>query len=264
MYLFYFAFRYNLLYVSNTTVDTQGKVYTQALQHLTVGCYLLMVCLIGLFAIGTSSDKQAIGPLVLEVIFLVFVILYHLSLNKAMEPLINYLPKNLEAEEQALLSQEHPKLSKSSEEQSNGIHASSSARNGQNGVDAEETTVDAEKGLADVSAVPPKQGNFLTRYFNPAKYQDYETLRKLVPNGHETTSYPPEAERDAYLHPSITAQVPILWIPRDEMGVSNQEVQHTLKVTPITDEAAWLDEKNKVQWSIDNGLPPVYKEKIYF
>lgn len=265
LYLFYFAYRYNVLYVSNSEIDTQGKAYTQALQHLTVGCYFLIVCLIGLFAIGTANGQVAIGPLVLEIIFLVFLILYHLSLNKAMEPLIEYLPKNLEAEEEALLSQEHPKLGKPTEDPfKNGIQPSSSAPDGVDGIDQETTNVDTEKGLmGSESSLPPKQGNFIVRYFRPDKYSSYTTLRKLVPN-YQETSYPPEVERDAYLHPAISAQLPLLWIPRDVLGVSKQEIYHSSKVIPITDEDAWLDEKNKIHWDDDKGRPPIYKEKIYF
>lgn len=264
LYLFYFAYRYNVLYVSNSEIDTQGKAYTQALQHLTVGCYFLIVCLIGLFAIGTANGQVAIGPLVLEVVFLVFLILYHISLNNAMDPLINYLPKNLEAEEEALLSQENPKLSKPTEDPFNGFHQSSSAQNGVDGVDRGDTIVDTEKGLmgAETTTVP-KQGNFLARYFRPDKYRDYATLRKLVPSYQEIT-YPPEVERDAYLHPAITSKLPTLWIPRDVMGVSKQEIYHTSKVIPISDEDAWLDEKNKIHWDDDKARPPIYKEKIYF
>lgn len=263
LYLFYFAYRYDVLYVSNTNIDTQGKVYTQALQHLTVGCYLLMVCLIGLFAIGSASDRMALGPLILEIIFLVFVVLYHMSLKSAMEPLINFLPKNLEHEEQALLSQERSVDGKPIDDQLHGTHPGSSEKNG---IDGGNANVDsAEKGMdkstADTAA--PDQGNFLVRYFRPDKYESYERLRKLVPSSHDETEYPAEAERDAYFHPSITSTIPLLWIPRDEMGVSKQEVQHTSKVTPITDEDAWLDEKNNIQWGA-NGLPPIYEEPVNY
>lgn len=260
LYLFYFAYRYNVLYVSNSQIDTQGRAYTQALRHLTVGCYFLMVCLIGLFAIGTANGQIAIGPLVLEIILLVFTVLYHLSLNKAMEPLISYLPKNLEAEEEALLSEEHPKLGEPAEDPFNGSHPSGSTQGGADG-----TNVDAEKGLSrSATTTAPKQGNFLVRYLRPDKYSDYAALRKLVPSSHETATYPPEVERDAYLHPAISSQPPMLWIPRDFIGVSKQEIEHTLKVIPITDEDAWLDEKNKIHWDDDKGRPPIFKEKIYF
>lgn len=263
MYLFYFAYRYNVLYVSNTNIDTQGKVYTQALGHLTVGCYLLMVCLIGLFAIGAANDRIALGPLILEIIFLVFVILYHISLKNAMEPLLNYLPKNMEAEEQALLSHEESGISQPTE-QFNGDHATSSAKNGVS--DADKNVDSAEKGLREepASQVTIKKGNILSRYLRPDKYENYETLRKLVPSSTETIEYDPEVERDAYFHPSITSTIPLLWIPRDEMGVSKQEIEHTSKVTPITDEDTLLDEKNKIHWGMDSELPPIYEEKVHY
>ncbi|KAB8235817.1 putative DUF221 domain protein [Aspergillus alliaceus] len=260
LYLFYFAYRYNMLYVSNADIDTQGKCYVRALQHITVGCYLLNVCLIGLFAIATGARRIALGPLILMIIFLVFMVIYHVSLNQALDPLINYLPKNLEAEEEALLSHEKGELGLSAGEQSDGAGASGA---GKEGVDNGMTNVDsAEKGLT--RPVPEPEGNFLTKYLRPDKYSSYAQLRRLVPNAYSATSYAPEVERDAYFHPSITSQPPLLWIPRDELGVSKQEIKHTARVIPITDEDAWLDEKNKIHWDMDKGVPPIYEEKIYY
>lgn len=272
LYLFYFAYRYNLLYVSNADIDTQGKAYPRALQHTTVGCYLLIVCLIGLFAIGTAHDRLALGPLILMIIFLVFTILFHVSLNQAIDPLINYLPKNLEAEEEALLAQERStKLDQdSSEYQPKGIAPTTSAQNDdQIDIDQRDDSVDsAEKGLTSTSSATPiqrhKEANFIMKYLRPDRYADYATLRRLVLHATDTTSYPPEVERDAYFHPSISAQAPLLWIPRDEAGVSRQEVKHTSRVISITDEDAWLDSKNKVHWDMDKGTPPIYEEKIYY
>ncbi|KAJ6003652.1 hypothetical protein N7522_006344 [Penicillium canescens] len=189
LYLFYFAYRYNLLYVSNANIDTQGRCYIRGLQHLTVGCYLLMICLIGLFAMVSGSNQIAVAPMILEIIFLVFVIMYHISMNGAMEPLLNYLPKNLEIEEEAAPS------------------------------------------------TPPK-ANIFTEFLRPDRYNSYHEMRKLVPTTEIMPTYSAEAERDAYSHPSITAQPPLLWIPRDALGVSSQEVAHTMRVIPITDEGS--------------------------
>lgn len=240
--------------MSNADIDTQGKTFARALQQILVGCYLLVVCLIGLFAIGTGTDPISLGPMILTIILLVTMIIYHVSLNAALDPLINYLPRNLEAEEEALLSQE----TNGAKGEYDGT-ASTSAADGQiaDNVDS------AEKGLTQANPAEPK-ANFLTKYLRPDKYSGYHQLRTLVPNGTETVSYPPEVERNAYYHPAISAQAPLLWIPRDEMGISAQEVAHTSRVIPITDEDAWLDEKNHIVWNVEKGVPPIFEEKIYY
>ncbi|KAL2861233.1 putative DUF221 domain protein [Aspergillus lucknowensis] len=263
LYLFYFAYRYNLLYVSNANIDTQGKNFARALQHITVGCYLLVVCLIGLFAIGTGASRIALGPLILMIILLVGMIIFHVSLNQALDPLINYLPKNLEAEEEALLSRESNFTSTADGEKNDrdGIAVTSSSANG-NGNDAENVD-SAEKGLAQSTPPEPKV-NFLVKYLRPDKYSGYEQLRKWVPSGTDVTSYSPEVEQKAYYHPAISAQAPLLWIPRDEMGISAQEIRHTGRVIPISDDDAWLDEKNKIVWNIEKGIPPIFEEKIHY
>ncbi|KAL4993748.1 hypothetical protein BDV10DRAFT_189688 [Aspergillus recurvatus] len=254
LYLFYFAYRYNLLYVSNANIDTQGKTFARGLQQILVGCYLLVVCLIGLFAIGTGADPVSLGPLILTIILLVTMVIYHVSLNAALDPLINYLPKNLEAEEEALLSQETNRA----KDEYDGA-ASTSAADGQ----AADNVDSAEKGLTLATPAEPK-ANFLAKYLRPDKYAGYRQLRTLVPNGTDIVSYPPEVERNAYYHPAISAQAPLLWIPRDEMGISAQEVAHTSRVIPITDEDAWLDEKNHIIWNVEKGIPPIFEEKIYY
>ena len=40
MGLFYLAYRYNILFVSETSVDTQGLIYPRALKQLFTGVYL--------------------------------------------------------------------------------------------------------------------------------------------------------------------------------------------------------------------------------
>ncbi|KAJ5397902.1 hypothetical protein N7509_006015 [Penicillium cosmopolitanum] len=265
LYLFYFAYRYNLLYVSNADIDTQGRAYTRALQHLTVGVYLLIVCLIGLFAMASGSNQIAVGPLALMIILLIFVVLYHLSMNSAMEPLLNYLPKNMEHEEESLLSEERTKLS--TESHSNGVNNGVTVTdNGVSNVDSGVAAVDsaeAEKGLGhtEVSDAKPK-ANFFTKFLRPDIHADYVTLRRLVPSPLDVAPYPEEAERNAYFNPAINSQAPLLWIPRDPLGISRQEVAHSSRVIPITDEDAFVDENAKITWDMDKGQPPVYEEKI--
>ncbi|EGE02280.1 DUF221 domain-containing protein [Trichophyton equinum CBS 127.97] len=238
MFLFYLSFRYNVLYVNDTDIDTKGMIYPRALKQTLVGCYLLIVCLIGLFAIGTASDRAATGPMILMIIFLVFTVLYHISLINAVNPLLNYLPKNLEAVEQqhqALLAQNN-----------NGQPA---AHNG-----------DVEKG--DVRGAT-NQPNMVAKFLGLNKYEGYEQLRELVPHGAYDTDYPAEVERNAYYHPSITATAPLLWIPRDAAGVSRQEVVHTSRYIGITDEDATIDDKGKIAWDEERGAP-IQEEKIYY
>lgn len=249
MYLIYQAYRYNMLFVFDCTIDTKGLVYPRALQQVTTGVYLNLICLIGLF--GTQA---AAGPIALTVVFLIFVILFHVSLNSAIDPLLKYLPRSLEVEEESLLALEDGKNTNAAHSaDEKGTHVamqglrSSEASNGK-----------------DLPAPPQKKPNFFSKWLSPQKYTDYHTLRRLVPRGFAEIVYDPITERDAYYHPSISSQTPVLWIPRDQMGVSQQECRHSNKVIPMTDEGAHFNEKNKLIWDQESGRPPIYEEKIYY
>lgn len=267
-FLFYFAYRYDLLYCSNSTIDTQGRAYVLGLKHLLVACYLLLVCLIGLFAIGCGTSQLSIGPLVLIIVFTVFIILYHISLNKAVDPLMEYLPRNLEMEEEDLLAVDRRNQGYGENGTNNEKASEPSNANGDH--QRGESVDTAEKGLTNDDVLQPavlKKGGFkytVAKYLRPDKYCDFATLRKLVPGGGEITTYAPEVEDTAYLNPAITAEPPLLWFPHDDLGVSQQEVAHTSRVIHATDEGAWLNEKNQLAWDEQSGKPPIYEEPVSY
>jgi len=241
----------------NVTIDTKGRVYPRALQQLFVGLYIAEVCLIGLFAIATGASIGALGPLILMIVFLIFTALYHISLNAALGPQLNYLPKSIDAEERRLLAVENGHLD------ADGYEDGAGAKEGRSQVKPAGANVNGNGAVDGPAPAPHKRPNFFVKWLRPDVYTDYETMRRLVPKYGEV-EYTRETEETAYYNPAITSQVPLLWIPRDPAGVSTQEIRDSSKVVPITDEAAYLDEKNKVVWDAQDGQPPIYEEKVYY
>jgi hypothetical protein len=86
----YVTYRYNLLYIYGSDLDSQGLHYPRALKQTLMGLYLAEFCLFGLFLVAL-----ALGPVVIMVMMLVFTALVHVSLNEALGPLLDNLPKTL-------------------------------------------------------------------------------------------------------------------------------------------------------------------------
>src|SRR6195952_1987565 len=133
MSFFYLAYRYNILFVTDSKIDTKGLIYPRALQQLLTGVYLGEICLIGLFGIAATP-----GPLICMIAFLIFTILYHFSLNAALDPLLYSLPRSLEAEQEGLI---------------NALE--SGTRNGSEDI--------KEKTSGEVSAAPVKKPNMFSK-----------------------------------------------------------------------------------------------------
>lgn len=252
LWLFYFCYRYKFLFVYNTTFETKGLMYPRALGHLFIGLYISEICLIGLFAIAIGSSKGAIGPLVLMIIFLIFTVLYQASLNTALGPLLQALPKTLETEERRLLALDDADAD--AEEHVGGNKSS-------------------DYGVKDVSNGSPttheqskkNKPNFFIKWLRPDIYTDYYTLRKLVPRNFATIDYDEKTNAEAYLNPAVSAEPPILWIPTDTLGISKEEVAATSKVHPISDKSAVLTNSNDIDWNHDDiASVPIFKEKIHY
>ncbi|KXX72840.1 Uncharacterized protein RSN1 [Madurella mycetomatis] len=257
MFLFYFAWRYNVFFVTDTQIDTRGLIYPRAIKQLFTGLYIAEVCMIGLFGASVAP-----GPLVLMIIFLVFTILFHISLNSALNPLMYNLPLTLLAEEESqarLLDPEAGIGPSASHEKDQPIDL-----NGDGVVDSSEQNMLHARAAAKAGV---RAGNPLTRFLKPWIFADYATLRNLVPRHVKLEPYPDEVVANAYNPPSVSSRTPLLWIPSDAAGagVSRQEVEHTSRVIPITDEGCDLDvETGKLVWDVEGTRPPVWEEKILF
>ncbi|KAM3443215.1 hypothetical protein NHJ13734_001989 [Beauveria thailandica] len=262
LFLFYLAYRYNLIFVSQTTVDTKGLIYPRALKQLFVGVYLGEVCIFALFVLAKTP-----GPAVLMGVFVFFTILYNITLLNTFAPLLHGIPTSLEVESQ--LASGHLGSAatgeaydyKKANAAENGAHAAS-ASNGANAANGAHSNGANGSSAAAPTAAKPK-GNILQRFLKPWIYSDYHVLQRLIPaNDYDVANeLSPESEAQAYLPPAVYKQAPDLWIPEDAAGVSKQEIAQTSKVIPISDAGCTLDEKNKIHWDEDNARPPIYTEK---
>ena len=263
MAMYHLAYRYNILFVSDTQVDTRGLFYPRALQQLFSGIYIAEICMVGMFAVSKTP-----GPCVLMAIFLVFTILFQITLNRSLGPLLYGLPRTLQVEEELYQARRaagsDPEAGTGSDDKS-GPKEDGSKEKVSNGPSKLKSLIPGSRAGAEAGT--EKKGNFFTRFLKPWIYADYATLRNMVPHEDIVSmplDYSEEVEANAYWPPSVTSQTPILWIPRDPLGLSKQEVALTSKVIPISDEAATLDEKNKIQWDSQSARPPIWSEKIYY
>lgn len=94
--LFWFTYRYQMIYVSYAKAETNGLIFPKAINQLFTGLYFLQLCLIGLFFL--QSDRDCIPHAIIMIVTLVFTVLYQIVLNRAFGPLFTYLPITFEDE----------------------------------------------------------------------------------------------------------------------------------------------------------------------
>lgn len=254
------GFRYNALFTLGATVSTRGSSYARALQQLTTGVYLAEVCLIGLFAIGIGNTNQAIGPLVLMIIFLVATVAWHIWLNRSLAKMEADLPSEASITPQI----------------QNGEYADVEKAPGADGVShghgntVSEAPAPTKETSTPTEKLTPKQR--VTSFFSPAAAAE-SIVQRLMPNlTSPARAYTDKEHDEAFIHPAIISETPIVWIAKDKYGVSKQEVAASRSEVgeglEITDEGAWFDEKGKIDFTHEDrgsieSLPIYEDEPVY-
>lgn len=239
--LVYIAFRYNFLYVYETSIDTKGEAYTKALRQLLVGVYLSEICLIGLFAIATGDNIQAVGPLAIMALMLLITIIFTITLKTA-------------------ITHEEARLAYTDPTPSNGHHEDGTAH--------EKTPNNPSDYAPRATRIPA----FIRKFINPERNSIHNLSASLDKFYHTPQEpLPVEIQKRAYFNPAVTSPTPVIWIVHDDMGISAREIQDTKKEVPgleITDEQAIFNEKGKVYWhGIEDGQAreaPVFDERIVY
>ncbi|KAL5118790.1 phosphate metabolism protein 7 [Pleosporales sp. CAS-2024a] len=243
--LIYVAFRYNFLYVYESSIDTKGAAYQKAMKQILIGCYLSEICLIGLFAISTAKNRYSAGPLAIMVILLVITIMCSLLLSRAL------------AHEEARLAYVDPTPR-------NGHH--------ENGINAVDGTNGEKMPVAQYAPSPTRMPAFLRNLINPERNSIHKLSASLDQfYQHPQEPLPVEIQKRAFFNPSVTSPTPVIWIVRDDMGISEREIMDTRKAVPgleITDEQAVFNDKGKVYWKgVEDGHSreaPVFEEDILY
>jgi len=252
IYFLYLAFRYNVFYVLTMAVDTKGDAYGRALQHLSVGVYLAEICLIGLM-----GAREADGPAKLMVILLILTAIYQTYLNMILAPLTNTLSDKLmaENEEEAL------------------AHADEAGATvpidvDEQGVQPKRTSPYSDNKTVNAFAEHFKRGGLFAPFLFNGSKSKYPAIRRQLWDafpGQPAPAIPEEVMKHAYHHPAITAEPPKLWIVKDDLGVSTQEIKETKKVIDISDDGARFNEKGKIVWDEDDvRQAPIWKDRVEY
>lgn len=98
--LFWFTYRYQMIYVSYAKAETNGLIFPRAINQLFTGLYFLQLCLIGLFFLQRNEDGglSCFPQAIIMIISVGFTVLFQFILNRAFGPLFEYLPITFEDE----------------------------------------------------------------------------------------------------------------------------------------------------------------------
>lgn len=324
--LFWIVYRYNVLYVYQFRNDTGGLLFPTAINQLFTGIYFMEVCLIGFFFISEDQHGKVacIPQAAIMIVVAVFTALYQWQLNRAFDPLFQYLPITLEDE--AVIRDEEFARAQASKfaplrEDRDGDGTADDEEDIQDVLDrrerkeqeADDAVEESERrGIAERrrSATPqgtpgppsagtmgekqrsrqqqkqPASPTWKTDRWRQAAPQAVTRLKHLADGKHadnRTTSNPdPHAteqkkdveaqhttvgdvlfsgfadeledltpeERDvlvryAFQHSALRSKRPVVWIPRDKLGVSDDEIQRAKKMSTVNVPADMFDGNEK-------------------
>jgi hypothetical protein len=241
--LFYYSYRYMLLYTVQPKVDTKGHCYTLALQQILTGIYIAELCLFGLFSL-----REATGPAIMIAVLLIATIIFNYTTNRYFAPLEQYLPVDLALESGD--DEQAPLLSAAEEGEADAL------RNTESNIER----------LSNRARIPSKVVTPVAQFLQPHIFASHTAMKAWLQDGDfdadDAPEYSEEDLRKAYLNPVYTSKTPVVWLARDSMGVSKNEAQENdSEGISCSDQGAWIDEKGNLKWSThDFEEVPVFKK----
>jgi len=295
--LLWIANRYTMLYVNRLTVDTGGVLYPRAINQTFTGLYVMELCLIGLFFLVRDDQGRVACSIqaIIMIVATVLTVLYQFLLNMSFGPLFRYLPITVEDEavlrDQAFQRAQDRRFGIIPDEDEEHTDKESSLLAGQrdgaqdpsNGGPGVGRRLSKRVGFKPVKMIVGA-GRTLThktygkaeeRMQNANKVRDEKRNKDLEAQRaigdalyggfhDEIEDLTPE-ERDAlvkraFTHSALRAVRPTVWIPRDEIGVSDDEIRRTNQFSEhiwISNEGTAMDSKARVVYG---RAPPDFSE----
>ena len=295
--LFWFVYRYNTLYVTKFRFDTGGLLFPRAINQLFTGLYVMELCLIGLFFLVRDDKGQVAckGQGICMVVVLFLTLLYQVLLNEAFGPLIRYLPITLEDDAVRRDEEFHRAQlirlglpledgagddDDDDDDPSDRIEMRSLSPDGrlhkfQSDQSSPRRSSWANRSprrskfyMADTDGSVPSMRRLREKMAHDAEAQGPTSEvkgRALFAGIHDQLEDLTPEERDqlvqrAFQHDALRARRPVIWIPRDDLGVSDDEIYRTQRFSKhiwISNEYQALDGKCR---PIFSRSPPDFSE----
>ncbi|ODV61458.1 Phm7p [Ascoidea rubescens DSM 1968] len=287
--LIYVAYLYNLTYVMDHSIDSRGRHYPKALFQIFVALYLAEVCLIGLFVFNKGW-----APVALESILLAATVASHLYFKYKFIPLFDQVPLSALYQAQGNPHYTYnPKDQglKEIKETGKSFWIDNSDKNSVSIIDenvastsaapdASPYPYDKEPTSVPVPPVAENENNTklpinsvpdyensttqehskvffkstVVNFFHPRKFLTLSYIRSILPN-YLNNPIIYDNLSESYLDPAIKDEAPKIWIPKDPMGLSTNEIAKAEGKVFVTDEQTDFDDKGKCQYL---GPPPDY------
>lgn len=240
IFFYYLSYRYQLLYVRQTKIDTRGEAYKRALQQTPTGIYLAELCLIGLMGARKAAAQTA-----LMIVLLVITAVLNFLLDRMLRPVELYLGVDIWQEMEVPLLAGEDGIDPTDQE---ALHGASHSR---------------RLGLGVLPRPAPRVlSNFFDGIMSAARRRTVDWLSdpSMDREGQGEAPLKDEDMEKAYLAPAFTSKTPKLWIPRDGLGASKKEIEGNEKAgLQCTDESAEVDEEGKLHWDHDFDHVPIWK-----
>lgn len=252
--LFWVAYRYNTLYVNKFRFDNGGLLFPKAINQLFVGIYVMELCLIGLFfVVEDQHGKLACkAQAIIMIVVTVFTAGYQIMLNWAFSPLFKYLPITLE-DDAVLADEEYARMQQSQRQDhrqqhiDNGDYELTEMQTpSHDGISQRSPNLDVES-LKSPAKKSTEIGDFLFKGFA-------DEIDDLTAEERDTLI------SRAFRHRALRSRRPAIWIPRDDLGVSDDEIKRTQRMTDyiwISNEGTTLDNQARC---VFNRSPPDFSE----
>ncbi|CDK26503.1 unnamed protein product [Kuraishia capsulata CBS 1993] len=112
-----------------------------------------------------------------------------------------------------------------------------------------------------MSSELPISPTFFARYTKPRQILTLDFFRgRILPTSWQrTVSYDPAFLDRSFVDPAVSNEAPQIWIPRDNLGLANEQIEKAEGKVDVSDENAFIADDGVVRWT---GPPPDYEEAV--
>ncbi|KAL8838911.1 MAG: hypothetical protein Q9170_001948 [Blastenia crenularia] len=272
------AYRHNYYYVQRNKIDTHGLLFNNAISQLFAGIYVMEIALIGLFLLvrDPHNNLACKSQAIVMIVVLILTAAFHFVMEQHLRPLYEFLPVTVEdaavdAERRRFITEEDTRVSL--EQDTHDSHdAKTSESSAGTIVNGDSATSRAQPKSTSATARNARQALSRLKKETTARVTDLQihlpeppgvSRRREVGDqlsaaiaGYpdELTDLTPEARaaqlKAAFQDPVTRESAPVIWIPQDQAGVSEDAIRQSKKYgrwLMYSNSGAYLTKGNKCE-----------------